>query len=529
MSQPYDYDVVVVGAGHNGLIVAAYLAKAGLKVGVVEKNDYIGGSTSTREVNLPGFKHDIGGIMHGSIQGNPLITNDELGLLSKYGLKYIKPDIATANLFPDGTAVHVSIDLDATCQDIAQYSQHDADAYHQFVMEALPMLPLLGQGMNNPPPPFGMFMNQLDQSAVGQEFMRFMMMSAWDVATHWFEHPKTIMKALKIATEPLAAPEEKGSGLWMLILLSLAHVSKSAIPVGGSGALPEALVRCLEANGGEVRTSCEVNKVLTKGGRAYGVKLTTGEEITARRAVIANVDPRISLLNWVDEGISPDLRKKLNRLHEPPFSGILQSIALDDAPDYKASSKANEALVIEPLPQELDDFRMMFDDLRYGRVPKQGFTPYVMLPSAHDPTRAPEGQHTLYLWHYMPYSLKDGGPQKWDSIKQEVADWVLDNYLPYTKNLTRKNVIGRTIFSPLDLQRVNANCINGSVMGPGSYMYQNFAFRPIPELGHYKTPVESLYLCGLATHPGGGIGGGGRAAVQIIMEDLGIDFDDVIS
>lgn len=529
MSQQPDYDVIVVGAGHNGLIVASYLAKAGLKVGVFEKNDYIGGMTNTKEVTLPGFKHDTGGIMHGSIQGNPLITNDELGLLSKYGLKYIKPDVQTANLFPDGTAIHTSLDLDSTCEDIAQFSQHDADAYRQFVMEAMPLLPLLGQGMNNPPPPFGMFINQLDQSSIGQEFIRFMTMSAWDVANEWFEHPKTIMMSLKIATEPLASPEVKGSALWMLILLALAHVSKSAIPVGGSEALPLALARCLEANGGTVRTNSEVTKILTKGGRAYGVKLASGEEITAKRAVITSVDPRISLLKWVDEGISSDIRKKLGRLHEVPFSNFLISVALDEAPNYKASSKANEALVVEPLPQDLNDFRLLFDDLRYRRVPKQGYSTYIVVPSLLDPTRAPAGKHTLYMSHYMPYNLSDGGPKKWDSIREDVANLLIDNYFSYTTNLTRESILGYSILTPNDYSKINDNIVNGSVMGVDASIYQNFAYRPIPELGHYKTPIENLYLCGVMTHPGGGIGGGGRAGVQVIMEDLGIEFDDVIS
>ena len=529
MNEQYNYDVIVVGAGHNGLIVAAYLAKAGLNVGVIEKNNFIGGSTNTLEVTLPGFKHDIGGIGHVAILGNPLIVNDELGLLSKYGLKYITPEIGVANVFADNTAIHLSADVDAACQDIAEFSQHDAEAYKKFITYGQAMLPLLGQGMYNAAPPFGMFMHQLDQSPIGQELIRFLMMSAWDVASQWFEHPKTMMSAMKFATEPMVGPEEKGTGVWLLMMLVTQHVSKSGLPIGGSGALAKALADCIEANGGTVRTNSEVTKILTKGDHAYGVKLASGEEITARRAVVSNVDPRLTILKWLDTGVSADLRDKVSRIAEPSFSGMLQAIALDEMPRYKASDRAQDAMMVEPLPNDLEDFRSLFDDLRYGKIPQKGFAPIAVTPTVHDPSRAPEGKHVLYLWHYVPYFLKDGGPQKWDSIKEDVADMLLDKYLAYTSNLSRKNVLKRTVFSPLDHERWNANLINGAVLGPGSFLYQNFAYRPIPELGQYKTPVNGLYLCGMSTHPGASIIGGGRAAAQVIMQDLGLDFDDVVS
>ena len=185
------------------------------------------------------------------------------------------------------------------------------------------MLPLLGQGMYNAPPPFGMFMHQLDQSPIGQKLVRFMMMSAWDVASQWFEHPKTLMKAMKVVTEPMVGPEEKGTGVWMLIMLAMVHVSKSGLPIGGSGALAKALADCIEANGGTVRTNSEVTKILTKGDHAYGVKLASGEEITARRAVVSDVDPRLTILKWLDNGVSPDIRDKLGRISDPSFSGLL--------------------------------------------------------------------------------------------------------------------------------------------------------------------------------------------------------------
>jgi phytoene dehydrogenase-like protein len=372
-----------------------------------------------------------------------------------------------------------------------------------------------------------MFIAQLDQSPVGRDLIRFLMMSAWDVAHQWFEHPKTLLKALKISTESMVGPEERGTAIWMLLGVPAGHAAPGGLPVGGSGALADALQRAVEASGGTVTTDCEVTKITTSGGRATGVVLSNGEELTARRGVVSNVDPRLTLLKWVDEGISSDVREKIGRISEPTFSGLMIASALDEPPEYKASPDAHKATFVEPLPNDIAEFRMMFDDLRYGRIPTS-FAPFVVTPTVHDPTRAPDGKHVLYLWHYEPYYLADGGPSRWDSIKEEVADQVEERYFSYTKNLSKKTVLKRTVFSPLDLERFNANLIHGAVLGPGSFFHQNFAYRPIPELGHYKTPVDNLYLCGMSTHPGGSISGGGRAAVQIIMQDLGLDFDDVI-
>lgn len=525
-----EYDVVVVGAGHNGLIIASYLAKAGVKVCVVEKNSFIGGATNSVECTLPGFKHDIGGIVHHIIRANPLLRNDELGLYSKFGLKYVEPEMHTANIFPDGTTLTVFSSVDETCKQIAQYSEEDAVAYRKFIDWCEPLLPLLDWGMFNAPPSFGAMISQLDRTPAGRELVRIMLMSAWDIANQWFKHPKTLMKVLKVCTEVMIGPEEKGTGLYLLTAVPGGHKSGGALCVGGSGALAEALRRCLEHYGGTILTNSEVVKISTSGGKATGVVLASGEEITARRAVVANVDPRISLNKWLDEGlIDEDLRKKIDRIQDPSFSGFMIAAALDEAPRYKGTGDIHKATFVEPLPADLNDFRKMFIDIQLGHLPKkEGMAPFVVVPTEHDPSRAPEGKHVLYLWHYVPYELADGGKDRWAEIKEDFADQLMDVYFSYTTNMTREKVLKRTCFSPLDLEEFNNNIIHGGVCGPGAYLHQMFSYRPIPELGNFRTPVENLYISGMSTHPGGAISGGGRAAAQVIMADLGINFDDVI-
>ena len=528
MSQ--QYDVIVVGAGHNGLLVAAYMAKAGLKTLVLEKEKWLGGATSTAEATLPGFKHDLGGTMHSAIQGNPVIANDELGLKKKYGLKYLYPEMSAANIFEDGTSITFWHSIDKTCDEIAKFSQHDAEAYKKFNEMAIPMLPLLGAGMFSAPPAFGQMIAQFDQNPIGRELVRFLMMSGWDVANQWFTHPKTLATALKISTEAMVGPEEKGTAMYMLLGIPFHHIGHAGFPEGGSVELPKAIVRCIEANGGCVLLDREVVTIKTKGGKAVGVVTADGEEYSASRAVVSNVDPRISLLKWLDTPLSADIQRKLNAILEPLFSGMMQAIALNEAPVYigDPDSGVNKAVVVEPLPMSVTDLRQMFDELRYGQVPTKGYAPFVVVPTKIDPSRAPEGKHVLYLWHYMPYNLADGGHNKWDEIKVEVADKVLNEFRKYAPNVTDDNILGRRILSPNDYPKWNNNLVNGAVVGFGGYLSQSYGYRPIPEMGQYRTPVKGLYLSGQSTHPGGAIMGGGRATAQIIFQDLGIDFDDVI-
>lgn len=522
------HDVVFIGAGHNGLTAAAYLAKAGLDVCLIEKEPVVGGAVVTRELTLPGFKHDPGGMAHAFIQANPLVLHDELELQSKFGLKYIYPEVPYATIFPDETYLPIYKDIDRTCQSIAKFSEHDAEAYRRFYLMTKPLVDLLASGLFSPPPPYGALMAQLDQSPIGQALIRSMLMSAYDIVNEWFEHPKTKLHLLKYVTEPMVGPEEMGSAIYLFLLVPFMHQYPQGLPEGGSGMLTQALARCVEAYGGTILTDSEVVKVDLKGGRATGVLLKTGEEILARRAVVSNVDPRVLFGKWIaEEAIEPDLHRRIESIHDPSYDGMMQHIALNEAPKFKAGPEVSKAYCMEPVPW-LEEYRRIFDDLRYGELPKSK-APLVVCQTIHDPTRAPAGKHTLYLWHYEPWQLKDGGPEKWDVIKEQVADDILEGLRAYTTNMGPENILKRVVHSPLDYSRMNPNLYHGAVLGPGAFMYQFFSYRPIPELGRYKTPIEGLYLVGHATHPGGGITGGGRAMVQILMADLGIDFDEVVS
>jgi len=531
MTEKNEHDVVVIGSGQNGLSAAVYLAKAGLDVVILEAKDVIGGNVLTQELTVPGFKHDVASTMVNYALANPIIAQDELGLKSKYGLELItttEPSITT--IYDDGTTMHNYCSIDKTCDEIAEYSQHDADAYRKFIDYLNPMLPLLSAGMFSAPPRMGLFLNQLDQSPVGQEMLKLLFMSAWNLATQWFEHPKTLLHMVNYPTEAMVNPEEGGSAYYLVAMVPGQHIpgADAAFPRGGVGNLIQSLVRCFEANGGEILTNHEVVKITTKGGRATGVVCANGEVHTARKAVMAMVDPRLSLLGWLDTPLSTDLQGKISRITEPAFSGIMTHTALTEEPKFKVGGDSDKSALIEMLPSSLYEYRKYFDDLKYKILPQPKRYVNTLLTKL-DPTRAPEGKSVLYSWQYVPYNLADGGYQKWDSIKKDVSDRLLEDFFSKTTNLSWGSVLGREVISPLDYARFNKNNLNGSILGPAPYLYQNLGFRPVPELGQYRTPVDGLYQGGASSHPGGGITLGGRAVVQVVMQDLGIDFDDVVS
>jgi beta-carotene ketolase (CrtO type) len=292
--------------------------------------------------------------------------------------------------------------------------------------------------------------------------------------------------------------------------------------------LPDALARCIEDHGGSILTDHEVVKINTKGGKIDGVKCSNGEEFTARKAVISSVDPRLTLNKWLDTPLDAKLRRKIDSITEPAFVGLMTHIALDRDPDFKVGGVSKKAVQVMALPTDLQAFRQYFTDMRFNRVPEPAKL-LGILQHRVDPGRVPEGKALLYLWQFVPYNLADGGAARWDSIKEAVSDKAIERYFSYTTNLSKKNILGKKIISPLDFERNNQNMINGTVLGPSPALYQYMSYRPIPELGQYRTPVEGLYLTGQSSHPGGGVTLGGRVTAQVVLEDLGIDFDDVVS
>lgn len=523
-----NHDIVVMGAGHNGLTAAAYMAKAGKKVIVLERKHHVGGGVSTRELITPGWKHDEHSTAHATIQANPMLVDDELGLIGKFGLDYIYPEITLAAVWDDGTMIRLYKDLDRTCEDIARLSPRDAEAYRKFATMAKTVLPMFVSGLYVPPLPFGAFAAMMDQSDEGRFMLDLMQRSALDVVTRYFESDWVRTMLVRIVAENLQMPDELGTGIITLLFPGLIHTYGISQPRGGSGELSHATVRAIEHFGGEVRCNAEVKRVLTSSGRAIGVELTDGETLMARDGVIGTIHPHV-LRKFVADTPEPVLQRAEN-VTQSTFSINLIHLALRSQARLRWPEAEGAVMNQLMSTYTMHDMLLDFDQLRRGAVPERRLITGGD-NTITDPTRAPSGAGVFYGVTFAPYDLHDGGPAAWDEKKEEIADGSMAYYRKFFTNLDDENIIGREVKSPLDHERDSpTSYIRGDIHGCAPFMYQFVGHRPTPDLGAFRVPgIERLYLTGPFMHPGGGVFGAGRATAIQMMDDLAIDYDKVCS
>ncbi|MBW2143121.1 MAG: NAD(P)/FAD-dependent oxidoreductase [Deltaproteobacteria bacterium] len=522
------YDVIVAGGGHNGLTTGAYLAKAGLNVCVLELQDKVGGGVITRELTEPGYLHDHCSTWHGLVQANPLIRNDELGLISKYGLEYLYPELYTAIVFPDNRVMKFYRDMDKTCESIAEFSQHDADAYRKFYDWSVNLLDMFTQGMFAPPPPQGAFTTMMDQSDEGREMLRAASCSGMDICDEWFEDDHTKIAMTRFVAEGMVSPQTKGTGMMLFLFIPLSHKYGGGVPIGGSGVLSDALARCIEDNGGTIRTECPVKSFKFSGNECTGVILESGEEIDATKAVVSNLNIKQMFPAMCPGATFPDnFIHRVDRLEHSEFMGFNSAWSLHEHPKYTIDG-IDQAMWVQMTTDNLSEALKIFDGYRYG-IPET-VSPLAICTTLHDKTRAPEGKHCLYFYHFEPYNLADGGPQKWDEIGESVCWAMMDEFRKITTNMGDENMIGKPWFtSPLDIERWNPAMIQGDIAHIGYVLSQQSSSRPMYGYGQFRMPFEKMYLTGSSGHPGAGVTCGGRAPAMVIMEDLDMDFEDMFT
>jgi phytoene dehydrogenase-like protein len=516
------YDVIAIGAGHNGLVAAAYMAAAGKKVLVLERNPWFGGGVVTKPLTVPGFLHDQHSMAHIFIQGNPLLRNDDLGLKSKFGLKYVFPECPMMSVFEDGATLGMYRDRERTVAEIAKFSQKDAEAFRRLAEQAQGLMPMLTGALYRPPAPEGASHALMDQSREGRELWRMMQMSIHDLLSEWFEHPKVRMHFARIAGENLVSPDEKATGMGVLVFTGFLEAFGFGVAVGGSGELTRALIDCIRSHGGVVEGGKDVAKVIVKNGRAAGVALADGTEYQARDGVIGSIHPHD--LGAMVEGLDPWVVKTANRTQITELGCITVHAALKAPLKFKAGDHVR-AVMIELLPDDYDTLRKSFDDMRYG-----GFSRYPLVGlgslTMHDPSRAPTGQATMHVWDYVTYDHPEG--KSWDDAKGDYAQKMLDHMGRFISNVGRDDIIAYHCDTPVDMERTSSSFRRGDLHGVAAATYQSGAWRPTPELGRGTVPgVDRLYLVGPFQYPGGGVFGAGRAAAMTMFDDLNMDFGKV--
>jgi len=512
-------DIIAVGSGHNGLVAAAYLAAAGKKVLVLERNAWFGGGVVTRELTLPGFRHDQHSMSHIFIQGNPLLKNDELKLKSRYGLEYIFPDVPMMSLFEDGSTLKLHRDANKSAAEIAKFSKKDAETFLKVSKQAAEWLPMIASSLYVPPAPVGASNAMLDQSREGRALWRIIQMSSHDHLCDLFEHEKVRMHFARVAGENLVSPDEKATAIGAYVFLGFLEAYGFGVARGGSGKLTEALIACIKDHGGEVLANADVARIKVSNGKARGVELVDGRTFDAKDAIIGAIHPH--LLGSIIDGMDPVVRKDAESTHITDAACITVHAALD-APLQFRTEDTVDAVMVELLPTSYETLRRDFDELRYHQ-----FSPYPLLGlgslSQFDPSRVPAGKSILHLWDYVPYHRPDG--RSWDEAKLSYADHMLDHMKRFVKNVPEV-VLQKHVDSPVDMERTSPSFRRGDLHGIATTTYQSGAHRPTPELGQYTVPgLDGFYLVGPFQHPGGGVFGAGRATAMKMFEALKMDFD----
>src|SRR5215469_2684906 len=520
---PERYDIVVAGAGHNSLITAAYLAKAGYRCLVLEGRPIAGGGVKSAHLTLPGFVHDVCSSAHNGIHGNPLLRNDELKL-GDYGLEYIYPDPVFHMPFPDGSYLTQWRDLDRTCSEFTKFSRKDGDAYRSMITEYETVKPLLN-AVTFSPVGFGKSLHDLLAGhPQGKIWQRRLAMSAWEIVKETFEdeHCRAFMLGCPFSLQPVLDP---ASARAAYIPLHQQRESRP-LPKGGSGALSVALVRYVEAHQGAMLTSKWIKSLIVESGRCVGVECEDGSAYQAAKAVVSTIHVK-QLVDMAPKELWGDDFLEGVGTWEAGMTMFVTNYAATEPPKYKVDS-----VVVSPVHSGLmvssERAMQMGYDFASGSVNTENPPLHVICCSLSDPTRAPAGMHTIKVVAYHPYKLKEG-PQHWDAIKKQVSDANLRFVRRFSPNLTEDKILARTIESPLDLERMNPHNWHGSCHAGGSGPAQSGAMRPVPGYAQHRMPIPGLYQTGATTHPGGSVTGGpGRNAAIVILKDCGTSLEAVV-
>src|ERR1700674_1278472 len=525
MARSTKYDVIVIGGGHNGLVNAAYLARAGKKVLVLERRHLLGGAAVTEEI-IPVFQFSVVSYVVSLLR--PEIIRDVD--LPRHGLEILPLD-GTMTPMTNGDYLWRVNDHAKTRRELERHSKLDAEAYEEFGKSMVAMCrfvkPILGM---IPPDPTSLdprdwkalaFLGKRFQLLAAEDkynLVQLMTMSAADFLEQWFETDvlKATMSASGIIGTFLGI-RSPGTA-YVLLHHYMGEIDGAfrswGFSRGGTGAISNAIAAAAREAGVEIRTKAPVGKILTKNGRACGVALQSGEELSAD-VVSSSVDPHLTFEKFLEPSELPaDFLEGVRRYKFRGSSGKV-NLALDALPNFKClpgpGAHLRGAISISP---SMEYMERAYDDAKYGHY---SHLPYIdmVIPSLTDPSVAPPGKHVLSCFvQYAPYKLAQG---TWDEQREAFGDTVVDTIAEHAPNI-KKIIVARQVLTPLDLER-EFGLTQGNIFQGELSLEQLFFLRPVPGWAYYRTPIDNLYMCGSATHPGGGImGANGRIASQVILK-----------
>jgi phytoene dehydrogenase-like protein len=521
------YDAIVIGGGHNGLVAAAYLARAGRKVLVLERRHVLGGAAVTEEI-FPGFRFSVCSYVVSLLRPEIIRDLD----LPRHGLEILPLD-GTFTPMPSGDYLWRVNDHAKTRREIARHSKLDAEAYDEYGKAMVEMARFVKPILNmTPPDPMSLDPRELRKLLfLGKRFralpdgdrynqVQLMTMSAIDFLDQWFE--TDVLKATMSASGIIGTFQGVRSPGTAYVLLHhyMGEIDGAfrswGFARGGTGAISNAIAGAAREAGVAIRTETSVARITVKDGRASGVVLADGDELSADM-VLSSVDPNLTFLKFMDADreLPAEFVEEIRRYKYRGSSGKV-NLALDALPDFTClpgeGPHLRGAISISP---GVDYMERAYDQAKYGEFSRR---PYIdmVIPTLTDPSVAPPGRHILSCFvQYAPYKLSTG---TWDDQREAFGDTVIDTIAEYAPNI-RDIILHRQVLTPLDLER-DFGLTEGNIFQGELSLEQLFFARPVPGWAQYKTPIQNLWMCGSATHPGGGIMGapGRNAALRILAK-----------
>jgi len=509
------FDVVVIGAGINGLSAAALAAKSGKRVLVLESQSQPGGAVRTEEITEPGFRHDLFAMNLGLFAGGPVMA--ALGAdLERHGFSLVPSQQPFCSVFPDGSMLGVQADPAATREALGAVAPEDVAAWDRLTAQLGEWAPYLVGVLGAEMPSWSVARTGYKAwRALGTDGLysltKLALQSTRSFTAENFANPKTraLMAAWGMHLD--FAPDISGGALFSFLETIGGQLFGMVIGKGGAAGLVDALVGVIRENGGYVRCDSRVTDISVVNGRATGVTLADGTSIAATK-VVSNVNPAL-MADMLPASASARADVQRVRGFTPGLSTMMIHLAMDDLPHWTAiEARGFNYVHIGPY---IDDMAMAYTQAAAGRLPESP-TLVVGQPTISDPSRAPEGKHVLWIQvRVLPAELADGS--SWDDIGEAYADRVIDiidGYAPGVRGLIRS----RAVLTPKDLERYNANLIGGDSLGGSHHPAQFFFLRPVPGWGRHRTPIKDLFICGSGTWPGGGVGGASGALVAKLVK-----------
>ena len=515
-------DVIIIGAGHNGLSLGCYLSRAGLDVAVLERRAEFGGGLCTEEATIPGFYHNLHSNFHGAMPFFPPWGDLDLG---DHGATYIHPEANIGMPLRDGRALVLYVDELRSYEEIAKFSKRDAESWLEIRgIIATHLEEILASGYS--PPIVVPEAEQLVREQLIEWFgADIANMSAVELVRSRFENPH--LQALILFHMAVGGWDVRQPRLAPLAIAFLGYMTNWQLCRGGSHHLAHVLGTVLLRSGGELREHAHVSRIRLKDGRAVGVTLADGTAIDARLAVVSTVDPHQTFLTMLDEGdLPPGMADRVRAIrygHGDVLFGA--HLALDEPPRYTAAAfnaDIDRTFNINVGYETPEDLIEHYEEIDRNELPEK---PRLELGvnTLFDPSQAPPGKHTAVLWQFVPFAPghPDEGSAVWNDLAEEYTERCIEAWREYAPNLTPDKILGRYAYTPHDIGQKMINMRRGGFHCAAVLEGQAFHRRPVEDAGSLRTPIERLYLGGASAHPHGGIvAGPAYNCLQVLADDL---------